>query len=172
MADQQKMTLASITDELTCLVDSAMMLEEGTPEREEADEMIRRVLTLQLKKADGVAEWFRRTKHEIAYIKTEEQRLADRRARFEGSVRRMTDYVRYVINQAGALKIEGALSTISVRPGGESVDITDIERIPAEYITVREERTPRKDDIKRSLREGRAVPGARLKRGPDSVIVS
>lgn len=58
-------------------------------------------------------------------------------------------------------------ATVSVRPGSNSVSITDIDALPQGYFGT--QRVPLKDAIKASLEAGQPVPGAALVTG-ESVL--
>lgn len=58
-------------------------------------------------------------------------------------------------------KFEAGISTISTRKS-ESIQITDIEKIPNEYLTRKVIESPDKGRIKDAIKSGETVPGAEL----------
>ena len=71
----------------------------------------------------------------------------------------MLTYIMAVLRQK---KLERPLVTATMTKGRTSTEITETDKIPAEYRTL-----PDKAAITRALKEGQEVPGAELKTGAD-----
>jgi hypothetical protein len=188
-----ELTLYNLEDDLASLIETE---EGGVPA--EVAEQFRQELAETLRKATGkrdkVSAFIRHLEAQAAFAGQEAQRLSQRKRFFENAAERMRGYVRWVIEQMGPdekgawRKLEGRISTLSLRKCPDAVEITDEAVVPAEFkwldITVRadlwekhlERCTDRsivkvvdhvevridKRKLLEALREG-AVPGAGLR---------
>ena len=105
----------------------------------------------------------------VAAIREQEKELAARRFRMEGRQKAAKSALFAILGATGERKIERPLATISRRSGSLGVNITDADAVPTQLCKV--VKTPDKAAIKAQIEAGEHVPGAELKRGPDSISV-
>jgi hypothetical protein len=106
---------------------------------------------------------------EIAALKTEEERLRDRRKSIERSKERLRRYMLSHMTTTSLSRVKHALFTISIAKGREKVEVTDETALPGEFVNV--VTTPDKKSIKEALKAKRMVPGARLVIGDPSLSI-
>lgn len=144
-------------------IDDADLPEERRAELERAAVPYLEELVAQEKsKADAIAYLDRKTRHEIDFLKAEEERLRARRLVLEERRERFRGHVRDVMLRHGLKRLPGRESVLSVRRT-ERVEI-DVppQELPAEFVEMRLDYVPRKDALKEALRRGEETPGARL----------
>lgn len=95
------------------------------------------------------------------------KKMLERADRIEKRAESIRQYLLFNMQAAGISKVECPWFTLTVRKNPPAVVIDDEEQLPREYIVQPPPPSPRpdKDAIKRALREGQAVPGARLVQG-------
>lgn len=95
--------------------------------------------------------------------------LAERRKRFETRAEKASDLMAMLMAEAGVKSLVLPDGTVSLRDGVPKVTITDETAIPKDYqkITV----APDKTAIKEALKAGKAVPGAELSNGAQTISV-
>jgi hypothetical protein len=113
-----------------------------------------------LAKRDRLAEFLARLDCEAEAIRTEEKRLATRRAGFEKISACMRNSIYQQMLDSGINRIEGKLCSFSIRKNPPRVEIVDEEAIPPEFIDYTP--TVNKAVIKSALEDGKQVPGAEL----------
>jgi hypothetical protein len=92
--------------------------------------------------------------------------------RCEARKRRVREMVRYVMTKHGIDRLKGNLFSASLRPGVESVELSDGATIPAEFCTVvPAQLKPDKAAIKKAIKSGAEIPGARLVTGDDVLTI-
>ncbi|MGC1586998.1 MAG: siphovirus Gp157 family protein [Rhodomicrobium sp.] len=185
------LTLAAMTEELACLLDTAEMVDEGSADRAELDSLIAQFQAALPDKVD-------RVHYALAFLESQEQlatveikRLQARRDRIGRDVERLEQYCCRVIEKLpepkrGPRKLEGRTVTLAIRPSDEVI-ITDEVSIPVAYKTAvielpasawehivtlcpeaptllgKQDLKVRKADVKKALKSGEDVPGADLK---------
>jgi NurA-like 5'-3' nuclease len=102
---------------------------------------------------------YRNLSAEAEAIESEESRLRARRKAVENRAEALKGYVAY--NLTPGQDWEDDLFKLRWRKS-EAVQIESEESLPGIYIKEMVVRTPVKDDIKRALKAGQEVPGARL----------
>lgn len=90
--------------------------------------------------------------------------------RYESRAEAMTKLIMNLMEVAGVERVDRPEATISRTKGRESVEITDLEAIPQGYAKF--EKKPDKTAIAASIKNGEAVPGARLVTGEDGVRIN
>jgi hypothetical protein len=116
-------------------------------------------------KADGIACVLKSLDAEIFAIKTEEQNLAERRKAKENAKERLKQYLADTLLGLGIDKVETARNRITFRKS-ESVEVDDgfilwAAENKAELLTFKEP-TANKTEIKKALKNGAEIPGARI----------
>lgn len=96
---------------------------------------------------------------EAAAIKAEEAALAERRKVKERKAEAMRRYIAASMGKFGTAKLETARCVLSFRKS-ETVEITDESKLLPTYVSFK--RVPNKAAIKRALKNGAQLKGARL----------
>jgi len=162
------LTLYSVVDTLPALMDSYDLTEEGSPERAECEAEIRRYMEALPRKVDGVSRMLAHLESQAELAAKEIARLQRRKARFERAQERLEGYVMDVLRtlpepKRGSRRLEGDTSTLSLAKCPPSLNITDMDAIPADFvIVVPASTTVDKAAVKQALVDGREVPGAGL----------
>lgn len=97
---------------------------------------------------------------DVAAIKAEESKLAERRRAKEALIERYKQYLIYNMEQTGRKKVETPRNLLSLR-SGKSVCVHDVTLLPEEYIKTT--RTAVKTDIKKALESGIQIPGCEIR---------
>ncbi len=98
---------------------------------------------------------------DVAALKEEEKRLAERRKVKENKLNWTKRFLDEFLKSEGEMKFETALVKLSFRKS-ESVAIADESLIPDEFIKTEIIKNPIKNDIKKALKAGHEIPGAGL----------
>ena len=112
-------------------------------------------------KAENIAKVIKSIESDIAGLKGEEKRLADRRKSLEGRIDNLKEYVEGSMRAVGKEKIRGKAFTLGIQRNAPSVDIIDEDVIPEQYFITKKELS--KKDILVALKKGEEVPGAAVK---------
>lgn len=157
------MKLYEIKEDYICLLD---MIESGEiPEEAIADTLD--AVTGELEdKADNIACVIKQLQAEATAIKTEEERLAERRKSREKNAERMKKYLADNLLAVGKTKLETARNKISFRKS-ETVEIEDFESLiqfAADYPKLLKAQKPQADkaEVKKLIMLGIDVAGCRL----------
>ena len=101
----------------------------------------------------------RNKENHIANIDAEIERLRDMKKQTEKEIDRIKNYLSLAVDQFG--NFETGLHKISNRLS-KSVEVTDINELPKEYIKEKIELAPDKNAIKKAIESGVDIPGALL----------
>ena len=94
-------------------------------------------------------------------IDAEIERLQNLKKRNSKNIESIKSNVLFFMQQNKIDKIKTDLATFSLRKS-ESTDIENIELLPAKFVTVKQTITPDKVAIKKEIKEGKEVPGAKI----------
>jgi hypothetical protein len=97
------------------------------------------------------------------------QALAERARRLEARADAHRAQMKPLLDAMGLPKLVLPAATISIRPGGVSVEIDNPDEVPTQLCRIKRE--PDKAAIKAQLAAGETVPGARLVRGDDTISI-
>ncbi len=153
------MPLYEITEEVVELL-TELELNEG----ELNDEDFEKLEALELafdKKVTNICAFVRELEARSKVFAEEAKRLADRGRTLKNKGTRLKTYVLDSMNARGVKKIEGDLVGARVQKSAPSVEITDLEAIPGDYM-IQPPPEPRKTLLKDALKAGEAIPGAEL----------
>lgn len=97
-------------------------------------------------------------------LKTEENRLADRRKFMESSIKRMKTNVEQSMIATNKLKIKGDLFTFAIQKNPPRLEVLDDSLIPRDYFT---DQAPKLENklVLDALKQGYDVPGAQMAQG-------
>ncbi len=163
-------SLANIFDEKATVLDALVEIEMGDLEHEDAVEFENRALAYigelvrqEADKVDAIGFVQDQTKSQIELLKDQEARIRSRRKALENAGNRLRQYILDVMQANGLKKIKGNSRTIFTR-STESVQVDgNPQDLPSEYVEMRIEYRPRKSELKKSLKDGHDIPGAKLK---------
>ena len=150
-------TLYEINEQiLRCVKDGDMVVDTETGEVIDAAALD----ALQMardEKLTNIGKWILDLKADAKAIREREISLAERRKAKENKAEQLMDYVNMIL--AGK-KFECADFKASYRKS-QAVEVTDAEKIPAPYLIIQEPKVD-KAGIKKALKAGEEVPGAKL----------
>jgi Siphovirus Gp157 len=121
-------------------------------------------LQTALDKRDRIAEFILHTEETEQAIEAEIARLRSRKERISAARERMQEYVLEVMEVMDMKSLQGELYTLTAAKNPSSVEIVDDLLIPPEFLLQPQPSPPRPDKsaIKKALKIGKEVPGARL----------
>ena len=122
-------------------------------------------------KAVAILKFTENMSGDIRCLSSEIKRLQERKKVIENRKAKLRDYLLYNMEKSGVTKIECPFFTASIRKGSESVEIENSELLPDEYVTVEVVEKADKNAIKRDLRAGKEISGAKLVRGANTIII-
>lgn len=133
---------------------------------------IAEVMTSQLtfeQKLSMVAPMLRSHELEIARLKDEEDVLRASRGKLEADLEWLKDNMRENMDATGVTKLEMAGLRISAKSGAEAVQVDDESAVPTEYFRIKKEID--KAGIKKAIKAGADVPGAKIVPGKTSITI-
>ena len=113
-------------------------------------------------KSSDLIKYIRNLELENTVTKLEIERLEDLKKGKEKKIKSIKSYIKRILLDLDKKKVETELGNLSLRKT-TSVEITDITKIPREYLVVKEEVTPSKKLIGDSLKKNILIDGAVLK---------
>ena len=140
---------------------SAMLEAAETPEEIEAIQNTLEMIDLSIEeKIENTAKYMVNVESDIQGLKTEIDRLTKIKKAKENAVERLKNNVEYAMKQKGLEKLEVGTFKAYYKKS-ESVEITNLDVIPADYTRV--EIKADKTAIKKALKAGEVVEGAEIK---------
>lgn len=161
------MNLYEMTNDLAEIME--IPEEEMTPEVKA--EIQQAILDAIQNKGEGIIAVIRNYESRIDAVKAEEKRLAEYRKPMENKVKRLREYTKECLLQANLTKVETNLGRISIRKSPDSVEVTDINKIPNIYKIKEETVKVDKKTLKDFLQKGHKVDGAVLVQDNYGIIV-
>ena len=113
-------------------------------------------------KSSDLIKYIRNLELENTVTKLEIERLEDLKKCKEKKIKSIKNYIKGILLDLDKKKVETELGNLSLRKT-TSVEITDITKIPKEYLVIKEEVTPSKKLIGDSLKKNILIDGAVLK---------
>jgi len=121
-------------------------------------------------KAKSIGFVARNIESDVGAIDAEIARLNARKKTIQNREKWMRDYLKQNMQKAGITKIEHPLFVISITKGRDVVEITDIDAIPDEFVTVNSTIAPDKRALLAALKKG-PVSGAAITKSSDSLRI-
>src|SRR5574343_1165800 len=154
------MNIFQITTEYKQL-EAALIENEGllTPELETALQINQEQL-----QAKGIQYGYviKSIESECEIIDAEIKRLTQLKKVRENAVERLKMTLKGAMECFGVLELKTPTIKVNFRKS-ESVEITDFDALPKEYITVKTTEMPNKTEIKQAIKEGKVITGAELR---------
>lgn len=113
-------------------------------------------------------------KNELAYasaLRGESDNLQLRARQSERRVERLKTYISESLSTTGKSTLKAGVHQVTVRSGSKSVEITNVDDIPVDFVKYDTTVTPDKAAIKKQIEAGFEVPGATIKIGKPSLII-
>ena len=156
------LTLYEISDHLIALCDSYDMCETDE-QRAACKAEIEQTIEAQLHKVDSFTRFLSVLDSQIDLADREVKRLKLREMRFASLKERLEQYAIYTLQRQNLRKLDGETSTLSLRVNSPAVEIDNLDAVPPEYKTIRQEIVPDKRAIKAAIKDGMEIPGAHLR---------
>lgn len=122
-------------------------------------------------KAKSLADWSLDMDGDIEKIDAAIDRLAQRKKHIQARKESLIEYIKSNMEASGIKKISCPLFTITYVEGPDVVEIIEEAEIPDDYVNVKTTIIPDKNLIKKALKDGYEVAGARLGKGKSSLRI-
>ncbi|WP_045218068.1 siphovirus Gp157 family protein [Desulfonatronum thioautotrophicum] len=159
--------LIGIEEEISNILQAAEELSEG--EQELALSYLDQLAIQEAEKIDAISFAVRKRQTEIDFLKSEEERLRNRRKAMEIRLFAFREHLTGIFKAQGLQKVKGIKSTLFMRKSS-SVEIVDLRELPSQFVETRIEYVPRKTQIKDEIKKGQVVPGAQITERQSLVI--
>lgn len=123
---------------------------------------------------DKVENVLKLIKNEQAYteaLKAEAKSLSERAQSSQRKVDSLKEYLVSSIQTSGLKSVRAGTMSATVRAPSNSVEVTDVSKIPLDYVEFETVTKPDKLAIKKLLEAGQEVPGCELKTGKPSLLI-
>ena len=123
---------------------------------------LQELIALELKnKSNNIVYVIKNLESNNAAIDAEIERLQSLKKRNSRNIEKVKSNILWFMQQNNVDTIKSDLATFSKRKT-ESTEIENIELLPQEFITIKQTFTPDKTAIKKAIKEGREVTGAKV----------
>lgn len=160
MIDMSKPTLYDLTHDMRYVMD---LIEDGAENLEEALQITKDNVANKL---EGYGKIIKMYEADVTMFKEEEARINKKRKATENNIKRMKELLEYSLSVLEQDKVKSGLFTFAMQNNPPSVNITDADKLPKEYITTKTETVIDKREllkhIKEELEKGSTVDGAEL----------
>lgn len=154
------LTLYDHIQDLVALLEESELA--GPELRPQYDDEIRGLVAGTKEKIDRTSAVLSQLEAVAQHASDEIDRLQKRKASALRNADRLKRYVLDVMAGAGMKKLEGFTSGFTMRCNAPSVDVLDMEQLPAAFVRIVETRAADKQAIKNAIAQGVDVPGVRL----------
>lgn len=114
-------------------------------------------------KAENIAKLIRSLDADVEAYNNEIKRLSDRKRVTENKIKSVKAYLQSNMEQLGKEKFKTELFSFGIQNNPASVDITNEQAIPVEFITVETVKKIDKRGLIQALKDGEDISGAELK---------
>ena len=156
------MKLYEIRNGMIDTLDIFLESEQTEMDRENYNDIMEYLKEELKSKSSDLIKYIRNLELENTVTKLEIERLEDLKKGKEKKIKSIKNYIKGILLDLDKKKVETELGNLSLRKT-TSVEITDISKIPREYLVVKEEVTPSKKLIGDSLKKNIFIDGAVLK---------
>ena len=157
-----EMKLYEIRNGMIDTLDIFLESEQTEMDRENYNDIMEYLKEELKSKSSDLIKYIRNLELENTVTKLEIERLEDLKKGKEKKIKSIKNYIKGILLDLDKKKVETELGNLSLRKT-TSVEITDITKIPKEYLVVKEEVTPSKKLIGDSLKKNILIDGAVLK---------
>ena len=159
MREMAGMKLYEIRNGMIDTLDIFLESEQTEMDRENYNDIMEYLKEELKSKSSDLIKYIRNLELENTVTKLEIQRLEDLKKGKEKKIKSIKSYIKGILLDLDKKKVETELGNLSLRKT-TSVEITDITKIPREYLVVKEEVTPSKKLIGDSLKKNILIDGA------------
>ena len=156
------MKLYEIRNGMIDTLDIFLESEQTEMDRENYNDIMEYLKEELKSKSSDLIKYIRNLELENTVTKLEIERLEDLKKGKEKKIKSIKNYIKGILLDLDKKKVETELGNLSLRKT-TSVEITDITKIPKEYLVIKEEVTPSKKLIGDSLKKNILIDGAVLK---------
>lgn len=156
------MKLYEIRNGMIDTLDIFLESEQTEMDRENYNDIMEYLKEELKSKSSDLIKYIRNLELENTVTKLEIERLEDLKKGKEKKIKSIKSYIKRILLDLDKKKVETELGNLSLRKT-TSVEITDITKIPKEYLIVKEEVTPSKKLIGDSLKKNILIDGVVLK---------
>lgn len=156
------MKLYEIKNGMIDTLDIFLESEQTEMDRENYNDIMEYLKEELKNKSSDLIKYIRNLELENTVTKLEIERLEDLKKGKEKKIKSIKSYIKGILLDLDKKKVETELGNLSLRKT-TSVEITDITKIPKEYLVVKEEITPSKKLIGDSLKKNILIDGVVLK---------
>ena len=156
------MKLYEIRNGMIDTLDIFLESEQTEMDRENYNDIMEYLKEELKNKSSDLIKYIRNLELENTVTKLEIERLEDLKKGKEKKIKSIKSYIKGILLDLDKKKVETELGNLSLRKT-TSVEITDISKIPREYLVVKEEVTPSKKLIGDSLKKNILIDGVVLK---------
>lgn len=172
LIEAPRQTLLEISDTISQMLQIMEECQDDPAAFQTIDAEIRRMVEVDLSaKVDSIGWLDKKIDLEVAGLQDLIKDIEAKIGTLHRRKKRMRDFVHYAMARLGTTKIKGQVTTISIRPGVESVDVKSEDEIPVSYFTEKTVLQLDKNKLKADLQAGVAVTGAALKTGSDILTI-
>lgn len=160
-SEENLSNLWNIANDLVAIYE---ILQDQQGEMSELDMELLNDISSQLEsKTDNVVQFIEASKANIKFLKDQRMKLSDAIRARENALERFNEYVSTCLVKTGRKQFDGQMSCIKLRKPSEIVEIIDQDELPVQYLEIEQTIKVKKADIKRDLKSGQKIDGARLK---------
>ena len=156
------MKLYEIRNGMIDTLDIFLESEQTEMDRENYNDIMEYLKEELKSRSSDLIKYIRNLELENTVTKLEIERLEDLKKGKEKKIKSIKSYIKRILLDLDKKKVETELGNLSLRKT-TSVEITDITKIPKEYLVVKEEVTPSKKLIGDSLKKNILIDGVVLK---------
>ena len=150
--------MATLYELKTDYLEIQQLIEDGAEGLEDTLESLEAAIEDKL---EGIGKVCRNLDGEVAALKAEEKRLADKRKSIENNMKRLKQYAQDTMLDSDMKKVKTPLFTFNIQKNAPSVSVIDDALIPKHYYVPVDPRLDKKGILER-LKAGESIPGVEL----------
>lgn len=164
-----KINLYEITQEFEAL--DNMLIESGGEITEENEELEQYINGLLMSKVDGCVEYLTSIEDKASLARKRAAELTELARSLENKSENFKGYMLECMKKLKHERVEGRLHYVSIKTNPKTVNITDADKIPAEFVTTKKTTSIDKKALAKSLKNGEKIDGATLVDGKKSLNI-
>lgn len=167
----QEKTLMELTDEIKEMMFARQYyVDQNLEVPKEVEERINDLMRFEGEKIDRCISFVKMSENQINWLDSEIEHLQKQKKKYTDAIDRMKDIAKLVMEQNGILKMEGKKGhSFSLRKS-ESVEVTELSKLPESLIRQKISVEPDKALIKAVIKSGEKVEGAHIRENYSVVI--
>lgn len=121
-------------------------------------------------KIENLIKYIKNLEAEAVAIAEERKRLQSREKTLDNKITGAKEYLKDITSQSEAKKIKAGIFNVSIRKNASSINVVNLEVIPAKYKNTVTTVAADKKAIKEALKNGEVVEGVELKQSESLII--